>query len=70
MDRQSVLLIELPHLSDQSACELLELLDLLEQLFAGIDSHYLAQVARYRQHQHEDHHRHQPDLFKETDPPF
>ena len=67
MDCQSVLVIELPHLSDQSACELL---DLLEQLFAGIDSHYYAQVARYRQHQHEDHHRDQPDLFKQTDPPF
>ena len=40
------LVIELPVLSDEAACELLAL---TEQLFAGLDRHYYAQLARHRQ---------------------
>lgn len=67
MDHPSTLLIELPHLSDQSASELL---DLLQQLFAGLDSHYYTQATRYHRAQREERERRQCDLFEPSDPPF
>jgi hypothetical protein len=67
MDHPSTLLIELPHLSDQSASELL---DLLQQLFAGLDSHYYVQATRYQRAQREERERRQRDLFEPSDPPF
>ena len=68
MDRRSTLLIELPPLSDQSASELLEL---LQQLFAGLDSYYYAQAARYDQRQREEERERCPrDSFDPSDPPF
>ena len=67
MDRRSTLLIELPPLSDQSASELL---DLLQQLLAGLDSHYYAQAARYDQRHREEHERCQRNLLEPSDPPF
>ena len=67
MDRRSTLLIELPPLSDQSASELLEL---LQQLFAGLDSHYYAQAARYDQRKREEHEPCQRDPLDPSDQPF
>ena len=63
MDRRSTLLIELPPLSDKSASELL---DLLNQLFAGLDNHYYAQAARYDRRQREEHEQHPRDLVEQS----
>ncbi len=63
MDRRSTLLIELPPLSDKSASELL---DLLNQLFAGLDNHYYAQIARYHQRQREEIERFQREMFEQS----
>lgn len=67
MSRRSTLLIELPTLSDQGASELL---DLLQQLFAALDSHYYAQAARHHRRQREDHGRCQLHTPEPSDPPF
>jgi hypothetical protein len=67
MSRRSTLLIELPTLSDQGASELL---DLLQQLFAGLDSHYYAQAARHHQRQREARPYRQRDTPEPSDPPF
>ena len=47
----TTLILELPALSDQAAGELL---DMLQQLFASLDTHYWAQAARYRHRQREE----------------
>jgi hypothetical protein len=67
MHRRSTLLIELPPLSDQGASELL---DLLQQLFAGLDNHYYAQAARHHQRQREAYVRYPSDTPQPSDPPF
>ena len=63
MDRRSTLLIELPPLSDKGASELLELLG---QLFAGLDNHYYAQAARYDRRQREEHEQHPRDQSEQS----
>ena len=63
MGRRFTMLIELPCLSDQSASELL---DLLEQLVTGFDSHYYAQISRYRQRQREEEEQLQRELFEQS----
>ena len=63
MDRRSTLLIELPPLSDKSASELL---DLLNQLFAGLDNHYYVQAACYDRRQREEHEQHPRDLSEQS----
>jgi hypothetical protein len=47
----TTLILQLPVLSDQAAAELL---DMLQQLFVRLDTHYWAQAARYRHRQHEE----------------
>jgi hypothetical protein len=65
--RHSTLVIELPVLSDESACELLAL---TEQLFATLDSHYYAQVARHRQRLREQQRRAPPLPIDPNEDPF
>ena len=65
--RTSTLVIELPLLSDESACELLAL---TEQLFAALDAHYYAQVARHRQRLREQQRRPPPPPLDPHDDPF
>lgn len=65
--RTSTLVIELPVLSDESACELLAL---TEQLFAALDAHYYAQVARHRQRLREQQRRAPPLPIDPNEDPF
>lgn len=67
MDEHDLLMTELPHMSDRTASDLL---DLLEALFASIDSHYYARVARYRRRLRDRQTDPQPEPFPNTKPPF
>jgi hypothetical protein len=58
MNRHSLLLLDPPDLSDQSASEML---DFLYELTTAFENHYFAQLRRY--YQEDD--RSQPDLFED-----
>ncbi len=58
MNPQSLLFVDAPDLSDQSASEML---DFLYELTTGFENHYAAQLRRY--YQEDD--RSQPDLFED-----
>jgi hypothetical protein len=67
MDHQDHLIAELPALSDRSASDLLEL---LQALFASLDSHYYVQAARYQRSLRLASPCSPPDTSPNTDPPF
>jgi hypothetical protein len=67
MDHHDHLISELPPLSDRSASDLL---DLLQALFASLDSHYYVQAARYRRSLRLAPPCSPPDSLAGTDPPF
>jgi hypothetical protein len=67
MDCQDHLISELPPLSDRSASDLL---DLLQALFASLDSHYYVQAARYQRSLREAPTCPPPDTSPGTDSPF
>ena len=60
MNRHSLLFVEPPELSDQTASEML---DFLYELTTAFENHYAAQLRRYYQEGD----RSQQDLFKDED---
>ena len=60
MNRHSLLFVEPPELSDQTASEML---DFLYELTTAFENHYAAQLRRYYQEGD----RSQPDLFEDAD---
>lgn len=58
MNHQSPLFVDLPDLSDKSACEML---DFLYELTTAFENHYAAQLRRYYQKIDQS----QQDLFEE-----
>jgi hypothetical protein len=67
MDHQDHLISQLPALSDRSASDLL---DLLQALFASLDSHYYVQAARYQRSLRAAPPCPPPDTSPDTNPPF
>ena len=67
MDQHDHLITELPPLSDRSASDLLEL---LQALFASLDSHYYVQAARYQRSLRVAPPCPLTDTSPDTDPPF
>jgi hypothetical protein len=59
MNLQSLLFVDPPDLSDETASEIL---DFLYELTTAFENHYAAQLRRYRYYQEGD--RSQPDLFE------
>jgi len=68
MKRHNVILpLSLPRLSDKAAAQLI---DLLQQLVAGIDYHYRPQIHRHHKRQQQILYKRQPPPQSITDPPF
>lgn len=63
MNLQSLLLLEPPELSDETACEML---DFMYQLTAAFENHYAPQLRRYYQQAD----RSQVDLFEDFNDPL